>query len=170
MTTRRIVTGHGPDGRETFLHDGPPPRSFAFTQIPAFAGSVLWATGGKTGGQDDPTEAIASFVPSPGETRLFLMQLPPDSAMADPALDFAALAAEQLAAMPGLAETFEPDGMHATPTVDYAVLLSGTVDAELGSGESTRLEPGDVVVQQGTRHAWRNPGDEPARLLFVLIG
>jgi len=27
-----------------------------------------------------------------------------------------------------------------------------------------------VVVQLGTRHAWRNPGDRPAQLFFVLIG
>ena len=30
--------------------------------------------------------------------------------------------------------------------------------------------PGDVVVQQATRHAWRNKSDKIARALFVMIG
>jgi glucose/arabinose dehydrogenase len=27
-----------------------------------------------------------------------------------------------------------------------------------------------MVIQQGTRHAWRNLGTEPATMLFVLVG
>jgi hypothetical protein len=30
--------------------------------------------------------------------------------------------------------------------------------------------PGDVIVQNGTRHAWRNRGTEPAAILSVMIG
>jgi hypothetical protein len=30
--------------------------------------------------------------------------------------------------------------------------------------------PGTVVVQHGTRHAWRNKSDKPATLLAVLVG
>jgi mannose-6-phosphate isomerase-like protein (cupin superfamily) len=168
MKTRRIVTGRDSAGRETVLYDGPAPRQFAFPQVADFGGAVLWATPAATDG--DPTGEVTSFVPAPGETRLFVMTLPPDSAMADPDIDFAGLGAAQLAAMPGLAETFEPDGMHTTPTTDYAIVLSGSLVLELGSGERTRLEHGDVVVQQGVRHAWRNPGDAPVEVLFVLVG
>jgi hypothetical protein len=32
------------------------------------------------------------------------------------------------------------------------------------------LKAGDVVVQLGTRHAWRNRSEHPARMFFVLIG
>jgi hypothetical protein len=28
----------------------------------------------------------------------------------------------------------------------------------------------DVVVQNGTRHAWRNKNDKPVKIAFVLIG
>ena len=31
------------------------------------------------------------------------------------------------------------------------------------------LRQGDVVVQCGTRHAWRNKSDKPAIMLFVLV-
>ena len=38
-----------------------------------------------------------------------------------------------------------------------------------GTGKA-HLREGDVVVQCGTRHAWRNTGDRTAKMLFVLIG
>ena len=59
-------------------------------------------------------------------------------------------------------------GMHTTPTIDYGIVLSGEIDLELDEGE-VHLQAGDVVVQRGTRHAWRNRGTEPCRIAFVLI-
>jgi hypothetical protein len=41
---------------------------------------------------------------------------------------------------------------------------------ELDDDASTRLVPHDVVIQNGTRHAWRNKSDAPATMLFVLVG
>ena len=29
---------------------------------------------------------------------------------------------------------------------------------------------GEVVVQHGTRHAWRNPTSEPATVAFFVVG
>jgi quercetin dioxygenase-like cupin family protein len=60
--------------------------------------------------------------------------------------------------------------MHTTPTVDYAVVLDGEILLDLDAGQTTLLLPGDVVVQNGTRHAWRNPGSTPATIFVVLIG
>jgi len=48
-------------------------------------------------------------------------------------------------------------------------VLEGELWLELTDGE-VRLTAGDVVVQHGTRHAWRNRSDRPATLLAVLIG
>jgi len=31
------------------------------------------------------------------------------------------------------------------------------------------LKAGDVVIQRGTNHAWRNKSDKPCRILFVLL-
>jgi uncharacterized cupin superfamily protein len=33
----------------------------------------------------------------------------------------------------------------------------------------TVLNAGDVVVQRGTSHRWENRGDQPARMVFVLV-
>src|SRR5262249_35410783 len=58
--------------------------------------------------------------------------------------------------------------MHRTRTVDYAVVMAGEIDMLLDEQE-IHLKAGDVLVQQGTNHAWVNPGTEPCRIAFVLI-
>jgi uncharacterized cupin superfamily protein len=60
--------------------------------------------------------------------------------------------------------------MHRTDTTDFAVLLSGNVVVELDDGAEVLLSPGDVVVQNGTRHRWRVAGDVPATTAVFLIG
>jgi quercetin dioxygenase-like cupin family protein len=74
--------------------------------------------------------------------------------------------------VPGLAERFDPDdpGMHSTPTVDYAVVLEGEVWLVMAGGEGTLLRRGDVVIQNATRHAWRNRSERPATIATVLVG
>ena len=60
--------------------------------------------------------------------------------------------------------------LHQTPTVDYVTVVKGRVVLELDDGKAVELNAGDTVVQQGTRHAWRNPGDQPATISVVLLG
>ena len=57
--------------------------------------------------------------------------------------------------------------MHATRTLDYAVVLSGEITLILDQGEVT-LKPFDTVVQRGTNHTWENRGTEPALIAFCL--
>lgn len=61
-----------------------------------------------------------------------------------------------------------PRFLHATDTTDYIVILSGHVVLELDTGE-TILGPGDALVQRGTRHAWRNDGPEPVRMVSITL-
>lgn len=67
-------------------------------------------------------------------------------------------------------EPLEPDGMHTTPTVDYGLVLQDEIVLELDDGQCTQLSAGDIVIQNGTRHAWRNRSDKPVTMAFVLIG
>jgi mannose-6-phosphate isomerase-like protein (cupin superfamily) len=170
---RRVVTGHDASGASVVVSDGAAPRSHAYRSIPGLVEALLWATdGAEDAGAADPTPAVDSYVPPPGGTRMIWLRFPPDAVLADPSFDAAAARDEQLAVSPGLAERFEPDapGMHATPTVDYAVVVEGELWLELDGGVQTRLGTGDVVVQNGTRHAWRNRGEGPATLLVILVG
>ena len=58
--------------------------------------------------------------------------------------------------------------MHRTRTVDYAIIMQGEIDMLLDDSE-IHLKAGDVLIQQGTNHAWVNRGSEPCRIAFVLI-
>ncbi|HTM33064.1 MAG TPA: cupin domain-containing protein, partial [Vicinamibacterales bacterium] len=66
----------------------------------------------------------------------------------------------------------EPDspGMHTTPTVDIDVVISGEIVMELDEGKTVTLRAGDSVVQNGTRHRWRNEGSVPATIAFFICG
>jgi len=37
-------------------------------------------------------------------------------------------------------------------------------------GAEVKLTVGDCVIQNGTRHAWHNRGDEPATVASALVG
>jgi quercetin dioxygenase-like cupin family protein len=59
--------------------------------------------------------------------------------------------------------------MHRTVSLDYGVVLEGEVELVLDSGERKLLRRGDMAVQRGTNHAWRNSSKtEWARMLYVL--
>jgi len=60
-------------------------------------------------------------------------------------------------------------GMHRTASTDLIYVVSGRVSLELDDG-IVNLSTGDTLVQNGTRHAWRNRFDEPCVLAIVLIG
>jgi hypothetical protein len=57
-----------------------------------------------------------------------------------------------------------------TDTIDFEVVLYGEVWLELDDGVEVHLRAGDTVVQNGTRHAWRNHGDTTARLAVFIVG
>ena len=59
--------------------------------------------------------------------------------------------------------------MHRTQSLDYGVVIEGEVEMILDSGETRIMGRGDLAVQRGTNHAWRNTSDtEWARMMFVL--
>jgi mannose-6-phosphate isomerase-like protein (cupin superfamily) len=68
-----------------------------------------------------------------------------------------------------LVDTSRHPAMHQTKTIDYIVVLSGSVTMLLDEGE-VQLEPFDVVVQRGTNHAWVNRSEQPVLLAAVLTG
>ncbi|KIX04859.1 uncharacterized protein Z518_05730 [Rhinocladiella mackenziei CBS 650.93] len=59
--------------------------------------------------------------------------------------------------------------MHRTQSLDYGIVLEGSVELILDSGERKLMQRGDVAVQRATMHAWKNPSDTDwARMIFVL--
>src|SRR5262245_13024432 len=58
--------------------------------------------------------------------------------------------------------------LHHTDSVDFDVILDGTVDLILDDG-AHRLGPGDAVVVKGVDHGWATH-DEGCRMSVVVIG
>ena len=58
--------------------------------------------------------------------------------------------------------------MHKTKTVDYGIVLEGEITMILDRGETT-IKAGDVIIQNGTNHAWANRSGNICRMAFVLI-
>jgi len=175
MQVRRVVTGLDPAGKAVIASDGLPPRRHDLVHVPGMATAMLWATSpGEPVRADgsDPTRQVATQIPLPGGSCFVIVRFPPDSVFRDPGFDPVAADAEQRVASPGIPEQMEPGnpGMHTTDTVDYCVILAGEVWLELDDGALTCLRAGDTVVQNGTRHAWRNLGDEPVTMAVVMVG
>lgn len=59
--------------------------------------------------------------------------------------------------------------MHRTNSLDYGIVISGEVELELDHGAVEVCRAGDIIVQRGTIHLWRNvSADTPCRVVFVL--
>ena len=171
---RRIVTGHEA-GKAVFISDGPP-KGHVFQSIPGMAQFEAWATPPKpTIPLDEQTDAMQAempFLPPQGGSTFVILSIAPDSVMSRDDFDAAASAAELAEHTPEIAATIEVDapGMHRTDTIDYIVVLEGELYLELDDQQERLIKRHDVVIQNGTRHAWRNRSDRPAMLAVVLIG
>jgi quercetin dioxygenase-like cupin family protein len=60
--------------------------------------------------------------------------------------------------------------MHRTLSLDYCVVLSGSIWITLDSGDETEVKTGETILQRGTNHLWSNRSDVPCRVLFVMVG
>jgi hypothetical protein len=169
---RRIVT-ENVNGKSVVQSDEPL-LAYEFKTVPGYEHTLIWLNPetpdlGKEQRFDSYPDSV---VPGPGGTSLHFVTFPPGSVFADPSFDGEAAQKESLGRLPGLADHFEKEdpGMHKTNTVDYAVVYEGEIWMELDDGETLCLNRGDVVVQNGARHAWRNKGAQPVTMLFFLNG
>jgi mannose-6-phosphate isomerase-like protein (cupin superfamily) len=169
---RRIVTGNV-NGKAVVRSDERLP-AYEFKTVPGYEHTLIWVNPATPDLTKEQTfdSYPDSVVPGPGGTSLHFVTFPPGSAFADPSFDGEAARDEALVRLRGLADHFEKEdpAMHKTNTVDYSIVYDGEIWMELDDGETVRLKRGDVVVQNGTRHAWRNKGTKPVTMLFFLNG
>jgi mannose-6-phosphate isomerase-like protein (cupin superfamily) len=172
MKVRRVVTGHTPDGKATVASDTDV-EAITLGLLPGTEFYRLWGADETPTFPDDgsPRSAPAYFPPV-GGFRFGLFTVAPDSVAMPKDLDMQLALAELDEKLPGLAAHLEADspGMHTSDTIDFEYVLSGEVWLELDDGKAVHLRAGDTVVQNGTRHAWRNKHTEPCRLVFFLSG
>jgi mannose-6-phosphate isomerase-like protein (cupin superfamily) len=171
-TYRRVIT-ENVNGKSVVKSDGPI-EAYEFRTVPGYEHTLIWVNPttpdlNKEPGFDSYPDSV---VPGPGGTSLHFVTFPPSAVFADPSFDGEAARNEALIRLRGLADLFEKEdpAMHKTNTVDYAVVFEGEIWLELDDAKTIHLKRGDVVVQNGTRHAWRNRGTTPVTMLFFLNG
>lgn len=146
MNARRVVAGHAPDGTTDFTSD---------ELVEPLAPGIwaLWAAEGTPSLPAEPADVSGEgLYPAPGGYRASLFTLPPQPPAAE---------ADQEGS---------PFAMHETDTVDLAFVIDGEVGVVLESGKSVTLSAGDLLVQNGARHAWSNHSGRPARILCFFVG
>jgi mannose-6-phosphate isomerase-like protein (cupin superfamily) len=153
------VTGHTEQGKAVVVSD----EHIAPIAIDerGSATALLWGRDDVANFPDDGSQpAMSAAFPPPGGCSLAVMELAPAG---DEFHEFVSEA---------LAPWADPDnpGMHRTATIDYDLVLEGTIGLELDDSVEVTLRPGDVVVQNGTRHRWHNRGSTVARVLAVTVG
>jgi mannose-6-phosphate isomerase-like protein (cupin superfamily) len=171
-TFRRVVTGHDGRGRSVIASD----QKVTGVAVPGMPGNeltTLWGSDHTMHYPDDGSmPPFATWFAPVGGFRLIEFIIGPDDPQAAADHDPAASRAAVDRLFPGLMDTMDPSipGMHRSATIDLLCVLSGRVILELDDGSKTELGTGDVAVQSGTMHAWRNPFAEPCRVLGVIVG
>jgi quercetin dioxygenase-like cupin family protein len=166
---RRVVTGHDAQGRAVVVMDGPAETVLHRPSRPGVALTDLWATSDPPAARPDgdPVDRPVVLHPPAGGTLFRIAQFDPEDpaalARADGEAAFAAMGAVG-AVVAGARHPY----MHRTDTVDYAVVLQGSITMLLDD-EDVELSAGDVVIQNGTSHAWANRGQAPCLVAFVLV-
>jgi hypothetical protein len=159
--TRRVATGHDANGKAIFASD----EEIAPAQF-----QMIW------GGEDTPrfpddgaAPGPLSLFPEAGGYRFAIITIPAgydpaNSPPPPPSPEMAQLPTNDVAHM-------DPDdpGQHWTETIDLEVVLKGELILELDDGVETVLRPGDTIIQNGTRHRWKNRGDEDAQFAVVIL-
>jgi len=159
---RRVVTGHR-DGKAVVLFDSAAPNQ-KLRQASGLVSSLLWVTDeapADIAGSGDRAAREIGVPPPPNGTIFRVVDFPPEAGTRSRE----AVLQEMGVAHHGSARH---PAMHRTRSVDYAVVIEGEIDMLLDDSE-VHLKAGDVLVQQGTNHAWGNRGSGNCRIAFVLI-
>jgi quercetin dioxygenase-like cupin family protein len=162
---RRVVTGHDAGGKAVVLADGDAPNA-KLRRATGLTSILLWVTDecpADVSGSADRAEREIGVAPPPRGSVFRVVDFPPASGTA---VDNAAMLREM--GLSGAQGGARHGLMHRTKSIDYAIVVSGEIDMLLDDTE-VRLRAGDVLVQQGTIHAWVNRGGETCRVAFVLI-
>lgn len=165
---RRVVTGRRADGRSTVLIDAAAPN--VKQRHAANASTLLWVTDESPASVSVAADRAAREigVPPPRRGTIFrIAEFPPG--VGGEVRDNEAVLRDF-----GIGPDVKPGhpprhpAIHRTRSLDYVVVLEGEITLLLDDSDLT-LAAGDVVVQQGTNHAWINRGAATCRLAMVFI-
>lgn len=138
---RRIVTGHSKNGTAIFTSD----ESYETIIIPSgdAAMATIWSTATVPADCNDETDGriIDTGTTLKGGSVIRVVDMLPDAS----------------------------SPLHRTNSIDYGIVISGKIELELDNQVFKTVEAGEIIVQRGTIHKWRNPSSvDICRIIFVL--
>ena len=164
---RRVVTKLDESGKAVVMIDE---RTRLTAPRPPNAAANLWVTDKSLpdfSWTDDRGKTKIGLVPPKSGTVFRVVDFAPESAPGHPT-DMSYMMKIVGDDAPAKGRPPSHPMMHRTRSLDYAIIMSGEIDMLLDDGE-IHFKAGDVLVQQGTNHAWVNRGSVPCRILFVLM-
>ena len=175
---KRALTGRNEAGKSVFKSFDVTTTVVEIDSNPGLTFYEVYRTEGVpalTGLEPDPMLNGTKGFPGPGGTIFRLISYPPkrpEGYEPPPGVTFESGVKELSDKLPGMGDHFEKGGggMHTTDTIDYGVVVRGEMTLELDDGQKVHLRQGDCIVQNGTRHRWRNPLPEPCLMAFVSLG
>ena len=138
---RRVVAGNDAHGRSVVIYDG---AATKHREHLLRRSTLIWATRETPANFLDIEDAgqwELGTPPPPGGTRFCVIESLPGASY--PAL-------------------------HRTDTIDYVICLSGEITLDLDDS-SVVLKAGEIAIQLGANHGWRNHTEELAVVAFVLV-
>ena len=159
---RRIIVDSNDDGRSSIVHDAEIQMSRLVS-----GNALVNVWGSDVAPRLTPIRSLefaSELPPPPNGSRVLLFALP--------GLDNRS-APEDGIVLAGLGGSDAPGvrrGMHETPTLDVAIILSGTIRLEVEMEPATDLSPFETVVLNGARHCWTNVSTEDALLAILMVG
>jgi mannose-6-phosphate isomerase-like protein (cupin superfamily) len=166
---RRFVTGHNAAGKAIVIIDDHAPNATEIKGWPGLGVTEIWVTDEtpvNNHGTKDRSLRAMRHDPTPSGTIFRVVEIPPEGAgKIDPQAAFGHLGSTN---KPSAADSAKHPTMHKTDSIDYLVVISGSMHMLMEEGE-VELHAGDCIVQRGTNHAWVNRSGKPCLLAAVLI-
>ncbi|MEA2990886.1 MAG: hypothetical protein QOG83_3597 [Alphaproteobacteria bacterium] len=166
---RRVVTTVDENGKAVVLFDGDNPHKVVRPGR-SVTSRLVWVTDrtpADISGKSDRAALPIGIAPPPSGSVFRIIDIPPTPPEIEKLeADFLHKQIGDHAPEKGLPPRHPL--MHRTRTIDYAIIMQGEIDMLLDDTE-IHLKAGDVLIQQGTNHAWVNRGSAPCRIAFVLI-
>lgn len=171
MSTRRVVLGVDASGASSVLFDDEAKKVVQWTPgVDSVA--VLWSEDASPTLEhngEDPTLQVTQLFPPAGGVRFARLRFRSDYSKSDKmgseqygdAYERAGLELNVLSS---------EGGWHHTASIDYGVVISGTMELQMRNGESVTLRPGDTFVQRGGDHKWRPLGEEDVVIAVIIVG
>jgi quercetin dioxygenase-like cupin family protein len=179
---RRVVTGQTPDGKGRFTHvETVEANRFSANPNQVVDSMRFWPI---WSWEQTPTLPFhhsgaapwnAKTERNPGEALIAISEFAPKfgvemtaEVVLEPSAEVAGTSNENNISRGGIPDPHT--AMHCSDTVDVNWVISGEITILSDAGAEVTLRQGDVLVENGARHAWQNRSDEPCVVGCISFG